>query len=151
MESQCLYSFCARLLSILVLWFIHFVACSNSYHSPCTIMFHCVTEGCILVSSCCCIKLPKYSDLNNTHLDLKSKISLTGLELRCPQGWFLLEAPRTMFPSFPASSRGCLHSFVCGPFSIFKANKQHCICNSASITLLLSLTLLTPSYQDPCD
>lgn len=75
----------------------------------------------------------------------KSKISLTGLKSRCPQGSFRLEALKRGSVCSPSSSSGgSLQCLACG-FVLVSLQPL------ASHLLLLTLILLPPSSKSSCD
>lgn len=76
----------------------------------------------------------------------KSEIGLTGLKSGCgPSGSSSRECVSSPFPA----SRGCLQSVAHALSSTVKAAMASL--TSASVVMAPSLTLLPPSYKNPCD
>lgn len=140
---------------------VHFVACSSSY--PFSLYHYALLCKYTVIYPLCywwvyisflllLYQIPKiYSDLQQHTVRFEAQNQSYWAKVNVSAGLVSFGGSKEHV-SFPSASRGCLPCIPSrGPLSIFKANKRRCIFNSASITLLLTLTVQTPAYQDPCD
>lgn len=112
----------------------------------------------VLVSCCCCNKLPQtywQKAIPLTDLEVRSlKFGLTWAEIQVSAGLgsFRSFYGRICFLALFPASRSHMHPSACGPSSTLEASNSIML-TSVSMSTSRSLALLPPScpYKDPCD